>query len=231
MNPETRRSDSPSHVTVPGRRLLTLAAMLFEHPAHLEAARAVIADMQHEVAAAGDSRWRRARACLLGYVAFWHVVAVVPFALPEPGAPGRMQLLASGGTRQNAFSYFVVGLWIVLWLGLWPAFGAFSLVPLAAGAAVAVALRSWYDRHPGFDTVDRASEMPPRPEINLARIYVGGDIGGIFFVVGSVVTVLIGLAPIRPFALAAMACGIAVSVPLFLWRSSHPSRATSIRIR
>jgi len=231
MNPDTRRSDSPSHVTVPGRRLLALASRLLEHPAHLEAARAVVADMQHEVTEAGDSRWRSARACLLGCVAFWYVVAVVPFALPEPGAAGRMQLLASGGTRQNAFSYFAVGLWVVLWLALWPAFGAFSLVPLAAGFAVAVALRAWHDRHPGFDTVDRTSGLPPRPEINLARIYVGGDIGGIFFVVGSVVTVLIGLAPVRPFALAAMACGIAVSVPLFLWRSSHPSSTTSIRVR
>ena len=231
MNTDRSRPHSPSPTPVPGRGLLALAARLFEHPAQLDAARAVVADLQHEVEAAGASRGRRARARLRGYLAFWHVVAVVPLALPLPRAPGGEPLLISGGTRQNLFSYVIVGLWVALWLALWPAFGVFSLVPLGAGFSVAVALRRWYDRHPGFDTVDNAIRFPSRPEINFARVHVGGDIGGIIFVVGSVVTILIGLSPVRPFALAAMVCGIVLSVLLFLWRSSHPSKATSIRGR
>jgi hypothetical protein len=231
MNPDMRRSSSSPHASIPGGRLLALAARLFEHPAQLDAARAVVADLQHEVEEAGTSRWRGARARLRGYLAFWHVVVVVPLALPASGPPGRMPLLISGSTRQNVFSYVVVGMWVALWLALWPVFGPLSLVALGTGFAVAVALHRWYDRHPEFDTVDNVIRFPSRPEINLSRIQVGGDIGGLFFVVGSVVTVLIGLSPVRQFALAAMVCGIVLSVPLFLWRSSHPSRPTSIRRR
>lgn len=229
MKPDTRRSGTPSTTRVPGRLLLALAARLFEHPAQLEAARAVVADLQHEVEEAGGNRLLRMRALIKGCLAYWHVVALVPLALPVPGAPEPM--LASGGTRQNVFSYALIGLWVALWLALWPAFGWFSLVALGVGFSVAVALRRWYDWHPGFESADNAIRYPQRPEINLSRIRVGGDIGGIFFVVGSVVTVLIGLAPVRPFALAALACGFATSVPLFLWRSSHPTKPTSILVR
>jgi hypothetical protein len=221
----------PSDTSLPGRRLLGLAARLFEHPAQLQAARAVVADLQHEVRAAGASRLRRASALLSGYLAFWHVVLVVPLALPMPGAPARVGLLSSGSTRQNAFSFALVGLWVALWLALWPAFGAVSLVPLGAGFSVAVARRWWYDRYPDLDAIDGALALPARPEINVSRIHVGGDIGGVLFVVGSVVTVLIGLAPVRPFALAALACGVALAWPLFKWRSAHPTTLTSIRAR
>jgi hypothetical protein len=66
----------------------------------------------------------------------------------------------------------------------------------------------------------------------MSSIPVAGDIGGLFFVVGAVVTVLLGVPAVRWFILGSVAAGCLLAVGVFAWRSSHPSEpANSISVR
>jgi hypothetical protein len=66
----------------------------------------------------------------------------------------------------------------------------------------------------------------------MSSIPVAGDIGGLFFVVGAVVTVLLGVPAVRWFILGSVAGGCLLAVGVFAWRSSHPSEpASSISLR
>ncbi len=55
------------------------------------------------------------------------------------------------------------------------------------------------------------------PEINCSRIKVGGDVGGLFFVVGMVVCTLIGVPESRGFLGASLAGGVMVAATLLWW--------------
>ena len=62
------------------------------------------------------------------------------------------------------------------------------------------------------------------PGINLSKLEVGGDIGGLVFAAGSVVAVLIGLPWIAPLYGASMICGAGLAVLLIEWHQRHPGR-------
>ena len=57
------------------------------------------------------------------------------------------------------------------------------------------------------------------PGINFSRLEVGGDLGGLIFVVGTIFTVVGGLPEARPFFAAALAGGILVAAVMFWWHA------------
>jgi hypothetical protein len=59
------------------------------------------------------------------------------------------------------------------------------------------------------------------PAINISRIKVGGDLGGLVFVVGTVVCLLIGLPETRTFFAGTLAGGGAIAAVLAWWRRRH----------
>jgi hypothetical protein len=62
------------------------------------------------------------------------------------------------------------------------------------------------------------------PEINCSRIKVGGDLGGLFFVVGMVVCTLIGVPESRGFLGASLAGGVVVAAVLLVWHRRRRGR-------
>ena len=121
-----------------------------------------------------------------------------------------------------------------LLVATWPMFGGFVTAAVVAGAVLAMALRRWNNRHPSTLAPVGAFGAQPKAEINMSSVPVAGDIGGLFFVVGAVIIVLLGLPDVRWFVLASVVVGGAMAAGLFAWRSSHASSLTpanTIQIR
>jgi len=59
------------------------------------------------------------------------------------------------------------------------------------------------------------------PGINISRIRVGGDLGGVVFVVGMVVCLLVGLPETRGFFAGTLAGGGSLAVVLAWWHRRH----------
>ncbi len=55
------------------------------------------------------------------------------------------------------------------------------------------------------------------PAINISRIVIGGDAGGLIFVVGTVVCLLIGVARTRAFFAGTIVGGLVVAVVMAWW--------------
>lgn len=62
------------------------------------------------------------------------------------------------------------------------------------------------------------------PEINISRIRVGGDLGGLIFVVGMMVCLLVGVPSARGFFGLSAAGGVIVAAILFLWHRRRRGR-------
>lgn len=215
-----------SETRLPGRVLLLIARALFEEPVCSAVIHPAIADLQREVQDA-QGALQRAQAYLRGYLAFWTLMVMAPFTLRGLAGGGLMTLLL-GRTGANGLIVFVVAL---LWAS-WPMFGRFIAAAVIGGALVALARRRWYTRHPSTVASDGRPASRPSAEINLSSIPVAGDIGGLFFVVGAVMTVLLGVPAVRWFILGSIAGGCVLAVGVFAWRSSHPSEpASSISLR
>jgi hypothetical protein len=207
--------------------LLLIARVLFEEPVCSAVIHPAIADLQREVQDA-QGALQRAQAYLRGYLAFWTLMVMAAFTLRGRRASGGLMTLLLGRTGANGLVVFVVAL---LWAS-WPMFGRFIAAAVIGGALVALALRRWYTRHPSTVASDRRLASRPSAEINLSSIPVAGDIGGLFFVVGAVMTVLLGVPAVRWFILGSIAGGCVLAVGVFAWRSSHPSeQASSISLR
>ena len=105
----------------------------------------------------------------------------------------------------------VVTLLTVVTLGPWTAL-------VAAGATlVALLLHSWYERHPSEIAV------PPdawrSPQINFSSTDIAGNIGGLIFVVGSVLIVSLALPSIFWFLLAGGIAACFVALGLAAWHT------------
>ncbi len=213
----------------------------------------VIADLQREVADAGDDRTRRRHARRRGYLASGGSSCPVVFTIP-PSSEGPLRSLLLGRSGGNlliaagiallsailpVFGWFaaaVIGagalvaiglrrwndrhtgsrgaveplVWIpalALFAAIWPMFGWFVVAVVVSGAVAAIALRRWNTRHPS--TLAPADPLAARPDaqINLSSIPVGGDFGGLMFVVGSFVIVLLGFPDARWFVLGSIVIG------------------------
>lgn len=66
------------------------------------------------------------------------------------------------------------------------------------------------------DSTNRSRE-DDFPGINISRIRIGGDLGGLIFVVGTVVSLLIGVPSARAFFWETLAGGLVVAVLLSWW--------------
>jgi hypothetical protein len=174
-----------------------------------------IADLQADVAAAGDHRWRRVRARLGGYRAFWTLVLLAPFS--AHGWPVREE----GTMTLKQLSNGLTG-WLVLAgvLGFMsPALTPWTVTVLAGGLVFAVAIHLWYSRHPVL-VATRNGEG--RPEINFSRVPVGGNVGGLIFMAGSMGILVSGLPMWRWFFGAAVVGGLLTAALVFMWHAARP---------
>jgi hypothetical protein len=119
-------------------------------------------------------------------------------------------------------------LMVALFAAIWSMFGWFVLATVAGGAIMAIVLRRWNTRHPSDLAPANGRGSLPAAEINLSSIPVAGDIGGLMFVIGAIVTVLLGLPDIRWFVLGSVVVGAVLAAGLFAWRSSHSGALTPV---
>ena len=186
-NVHTRRGVGDEAVR-PGTTLLKIAALLFNDRFIALVVRPTIADLQSEVAAAGPDRTKRQRARWRGYSAFWTLILVAPFASWSEDGPN------------TAAGRVVAGLALVMLLTV-VTLGAWTVAVPAAATLVALLLHVWYDRHPS--TIAMPRDAPWRsPQINFSSTDVAGNIGGLIFVVGSVVIVSLALPSVFWFLVA-----------------------------
>ena len=128
---------------------------------------------------------------------------------------------ARGGAADPLLTLLIV----TLFAAIWSIFGWFVIWAVGGGVITAVMLRRWNTRHPS-QLAPRA--QTPGAEINLSSIPVAGDIGGLLFVIGAIVTVLLGLPDIRWFALGSVVVGAVLAGGLFVWRSSQTGRLAPV---
>jgi hypothetical protein len=189
----------------PGTRLLKIARLVFNERFIALVVRPTIADLQSEVAAAGPSQLKRLRVRCRGYAAFWTLILVAPFASWSDELPNTAVGPAAAGSA-------VVTLLTVMTLGASMAF------VLAAGVLVAVLIHAWYAQHPSQIAI--ASAIPWRsPQINFSSTDVAGNVGGLIFVVGTVLIVLVGLPWVAWFLLAAAIAACFVAGGLVVWHT------------
>jgi hypothetical protein len=210
---------STPHAQLPGRLLLNIARLLFDESVVTIVVAPTIADLQQELEAAGDSRLGRLLARWRGCAAFWKLVAVAPFAFHAWPPRPRTAVISPGISAGLAVSVTVLGV-IALTA---PALRAWMLLVAAGGCLSALAIHRWYSRHPG--TIGLAErDVRRQPEINLSSIPVEGNLGGLMFMVGSMVVLVAGLPAWRWYFLAAPLGGILIASLLGVWHLAHPSR-------
>jgi hypothetical protein len=189
----------------PGTRLLKIAPRFFNERFIAFVVCPTIADLQSEIAAAGPDHVKRLRARWRGYFAFWTLILVAPLASWSDEAPN----IAAG--RVAAGSALVTLLTVVT-LGAWTAF------VVAAGTLVAFLIHAWYERHPSEVAIP--ADAPWRsPQINFSSTDVAGNIGGLIFVIGSVLIVSLGVPSIFWFLLAGTIAACFVAWGLTAWHT------------
>jgi hypothetical protein len=210
----TRRTDSRR---APGTILLKISQLLFN--AHLVSTvvQPTIADLQREMADAGNSRVKRLRAGWRGYRAFWTVTLAAPFATwarPRGGA--------DAVAFPDAITRVAVTLIVLTLLGLvGPVLGGWVTSVAAASVLVAVLIHTWNARHPSH--IPTPTEPKTwSPQINFSSTEVAGNVGGLIFVVGSVLIAVIGLPSVIWFLIAATAAGCILAWGLIAWHTKHP---------
>jgi hypothetical protein len=75
--------------------------------------------------------------------------------------------------------------------------------------------------------------LDPMPTINISKMPVGANIGGLVFVVGCIAVMVVGLEEVRMFLAAASVAGIGLAIVLVSWhrrrsRKEPPNRALGI---
>jgi hypothetical protein len=152
----------------------------------------------------------------------WFAVAVIGLGIALAIAL-RLWNNRHPNARGGAADPLLTLLAVALFAAIWSMFGWFVLAAVAGGLIMAIALRRWNTRHPSELA---PSAQTPGAEINLSSIPVAGDIGGLLFVVGAIITVLLGLPDLRWFVLASVVVGAALAGGLFIWRSFRSAALT-----
>lgn len=101
-----------------------------------------------------------------------------------------------------------------------PFFGAFVGAAAIAGGVAAICMNAWHRRHPSVLPSPSHTRVP---EINFSSVTVGGDVGGLIVVAGSVAIVIAGLPGVRVYLLGAVATGLLFAAVLFAWRGRRPA--------
>ena len=202
----------------PGTLLLKVARLLFDESVITAVVLPTISDLQREIDAAGGDRRQRFMARWRGYLAVWTLVVIGPFAFHTwPARPH--DVLSAPPSRSSLGGWLLLG--GVFALGA-RTMGSWTIVTAIGGLLVAFAIHYWHAGHPNaFRYDDHAKQR--RPEINLSSIPVGGDAGGLMFMVGSVAVLVAGLPMWRWFFGAAVLGGVLTAIAVFVWHTSHPS--------
>jgi hypothetical protein len=101
------------------------------------------------------------------------------------------------------------------------ALGAWIAAVFAAVALVAFLIHVWYERHPS--ELPAPADPPWRsPQINFSSTEVAGNVGGLIFVVGTIVIVCLGVPPVVLFLLAVSVAASVVAWGLVAWHTRHP---------
>jgi len=209
----TRSTNGPR---VPGTTLLKIASRLFSEHFVSAVVQPTIADLQSEVAAAGASRLERLHALWRGYCAFWMLALVAPFASwAAPGGNDAAAASARVGRLAVVSTVFALLLLTKAMLGLPVA------VLAAAGPLLAILIHAWYERHPS-DIPTPVERTWRSPQINFSSTEVDGNMGGLIFVVGSLLIVSVGLPAVLWFLLAGTVAGCCLAWRLVDWYARHP---------
>lgn len=152
----------------------------------------------------------------------WFAVAVIGLGIALAFAL-RLWNNSHPNARGGAADPLLTLLAVALFAAIWSMFGWFVLAAAAGGVIMAIALRRWNTRHPSELA---PTSRKPNAEINLSSIPVAGDIAGLLFVIGAIITVLLGLPDIRWFVLASVVVGAVLAGGLFAWRSSRSTALT-----
>jgi hypothetical protein len=199
-----------------GRLLLAIARLLFNERFLRSVARCTIADLQSEIAAAGSDRAARVRARWRGYTAFWRLVAAAPFASwSEDPHVNRMQRLIQ--ERDLAAGHVLAGSAGVTLLGM-VTLGAWTALVIGTGALVAWLIHVWYERHPSEVAMPRRDGWRS-PQINFSSTDIAGNVGGLIFVVGSLLIVSVGLTSVFWFLFAGSIASCFVAWGLAVWHA------------
>jgi hypothetical protein len=67
-------------------------------------------------------------------------------------------------------------------------------------------------------------EQPSHPQVNMSRLAVGGNIGGMIFAMGCMLIVLIGIPAIRYVFPVAVAVGLVIALVLHLIHPTAPGK-------
>lgn len=208
---------STNRPRVPGTILLKIARLLFSEHVLSAVVQPTISDLQHEVADAGSSRVERLCAQWRGYWAFWTLAFLAPFASwPSPVRNADAVASADAAARLAVGSTALMLLAVV-----GPVLGAWVALVTAAGALFAIVIHAWYRRHPS--DIPAPPELQRRlPQINFSSTDVAGNVGGLIFVVGSVIIVAVGLPSVFWFLIAGTVAGCFLAWGLVAWHTSHP---------
>lgn len=207
----------------PGCLLLKVAKLVFDESVLSAVVIPTIADLQNEVREAGDRR-ARLRARLRGYVAFWVLVGAAPVAFHRwPTRSIGAEEAAEDRTSGTVFAFYVAAIVLCSWnfLGWWTAVAA------VGGTLFAMIIHRWNVHHPA-ELVLPEKGVWKAPEINQSKIPVDGNIGGLMYVVGSLVIAMIGLPVVRVFFFTSVALGLLCAVALLAWHNAHPRHGNSV---
>ena len=202
---------------LPGTTLLNIAPLLFSEQFVSTVVHPTIADLQSEYAAAGASRVRRLRALVRGYAAFWTVMIVAPFA--QSAAPERIADGSSGSVVQH-FAAGIAALTVLAFAGA--LFEVSAVIVILAGVLCAIAIHAWYERHPS-QNVPPSGQPWRTPQINFSSMDVAGNVGGLIFVVGSLLVVVLAVPQMLGVLMAGAAAGCLLAWRLIAWHRRHPN--------
>jgi hypothetical protein len=202
---------------LPGTFLLKMARLLFDEHTLSTIVQPTISDLQREIASAGPDGLERLRARWRGYLAFWSVMLVAPFASWSSPAENAGAIAFPDAVARLAVGSILVALLVIVG----PVFGVWVAVMTAVGTLFAILIHAWYDRHPSDLP---APDEPQRrtPQINFSSTEVAGNMGGLIFAVGSVFIVAIGLPSVIWFLFAATVSGGFFAWALLAWHTNHP---------
>ena len=101
-----------------------------------------------------------------------------------------------------------------------PALVPWTVLTVIGGLTFAIVIHRWNSRHPS-QIVSPELDVAKRPEINLSAIPVGGNIGGLMFMAGSLAILVAGLPKWRWFFAVAVAGGFLTAAALVKWHATH----------
>jgi hypothetical protein len=118
-------------------------------------------------------------------------------------------------TRHDAV--FVLLLSMALLLATSTFFATFAVAALIAGLLLSLVLHRSVRLHEGVGGAPR----DPLIGINFAAIHVGGDAGGLIFVLGSIAILALGLPVLRVFLIVSVATASTIALARIAWTKAH----------